>query len=335
LVRFSLAHLLAMVLVGSGAFHERRAEAAGHEPLALETIIPLDGVAGRIDHLAVDLKRRRLFVAELSNHTVDVVDLDLGRSVHRLGGLAEPQGIGYLATLDRLVVADGDGTVHLYDGIDLKPTGTVDLGTDADNVRLGPDDTQVIVGYGGGGLAIIDAASARLSGKVPLASHPEGFRLEPRSKRVFVNLPATRQIAVVSLDGMRQSARWDVEEWQSNFPMALDESGSTLASVFRKPARLALFDLASGSRRQDLATCEDADDVFFDDRRQRIYVSCGAGVIDVLERRDGHYGQLARIDTSPGARTSLFVPELDRLFVAARAGADGQGARILVFRPTS
>jgi hypothetical protein len=43
-----------------------------------------------------------------------------------------------------------------------------------------------------------------------------------------------------------------------------------------------------------------------------------------------HFG---RIRTAPGARTSLFVPELDRLFVARRAGPAGQEAAILVFRP--
>jgi hypothetical protein len=37
--------------------------------------------------------------------------------------------------------------------------------------------------------------------------------------------------------------------------------------------------------------------------------------------------------TIAGARTSLFVPELDRLFVAARANAS-EPAAIWVFRPT-
>jgi len=42
---------------------------------------------------------------------------------------------------------------------------------------------------------------------------------------------------------------------------------------------------------------------------------------------------LARLPTRSGARTSLFVPESDRLFVAARARRLGSGAAILVFRP--
>jgi len=44
-------------------------------PLVLEAKIPLGQVSGRIDHLVVDLKPQRLFVAELGNGTIDIIDL--------------------------------------------------------------------------------------------------------------------------------------------------------------------------------------------------------------------------------------------------------------------
>jgi hypothetical protein len=44
------------------------------------------------------------------------------------------------------------------------------------------------------------------------------------------------------------------------------------------------------------------------------------------------YRRAARIRTASGARTSLFVPELDRLFVAERANP-GEAAAVWVFRP--
>jgi hypothetical protein len=81
-------------------------------------------------------------------------------------------------------------------------------------------------------------------------------------------------------------------------------------------------------------TCGDADDVFVDRKRRRVYVSCGEGVIDVLEPGETGYRRLARVPTVPGARTSLFVPERDRLFVAVRA-ASNEPAAIWVFRPAS
>ena len=82
-----------------------------------------------------------------------------------------------------------------------------------------------------------------------------------------------------------------------------------------------------------LPICGDADDVYSDRRRRRLYVSCGEGDVSVFQRQAGIYETLPPVRTAPGARTSLFVPELDRLFVASRAGLLGAGAAILVFRP--
>src|SRR4051794_32112670 len=91
-------------------------------PLVLEATIPLPDTGGRIDHLAVDLRRGRLFVAELGNGTVDVVDLTARRVAHRLQGLKEPQGIGYSPAADMIAVANaGDGSVRLFRGEDLAP----------------------------------------------------------------------------------------------------------------------------------------------------------------------------------------------------------------------
>ena len=153
------------------------------------------------------------------------------------------------------------------------------------------------------------------------------------SGRIFVNVPDAGQIAVVDLAAARQIAKWTVPGLSANFPLAIDSSGTTIATVFRHPAKLVLLDTKTGAATQQLDTCGDADDVFFDTKRRRIYVSCGAGAVDVFQGDAAGYRSLARVETSSGARTSLFVPELDRLYVAARAGLLGSDAAILVFRP--
>ena len=68
--------------------------AAAPAPLVLEGKIALGAVSGRIDHLAVDPPRRRLFVAELGNDSIGVVDLDAGRVLRTIAGFKKPQGIG-------------------------------------------------------------------------------------------------------------------------------------------------------------------------------------------------------------------------------------------------
>jgi hypothetical protein len=114
--------------------------------------------------------------------------------------------------------------------------------------------------------------------------------------------------------------------------MALRRDVGQLLTVFRNPAKLAVFSIADGARMASLDICGDADDLFFDAKRSRVYVSCGDGFLDVLQAEGGEYKSVAHIATVSGARTSLFVPELDRLLVAARAEA-GQPASIWVFRP--
>lgn len=314
-----------------------RAAKAPMSSLVLERTIPLADVSGRIDHMDIDVGRKRLFVAELGNGSLEVIDLATGQAVHRIGGLKEPQGVGYAPAADMIAVTSAkDGTVQLFRAADFSTVSTVDLGDDADNVRLDARSGRFVVGYGSGGLAVLDPTSRSVVSRTELAAHPEGFRLDPVGPRAFVNLPDAHRIDVVDLVIGRQVATWNVPNLRANFPMALDESGAVLATVFRNPARLVLLDTDTGAVRANLATGDDADDVFFDSKRHRIYVSCGEGMIDVFQQDGNGYRRLERIKTASGARTSLFVPELDRLFVAARAGFFGFGsdAAILVFRPT-
>ena len=327
--RLTLA-VVAGCLVLPGVAGMTRAEQT--PPLALEATIALLHTSGRIDHLAIDVARKRLFVAELGNGSVDVVDLGANRVLHRIAGLKEPQGVGYVASADRIAVASaGDGSVRLFSADSFAPAGVVALGDDADNVRLAPDGRDVLVGFGNGGLAVIDPAQGAVRKKIALSAHPEGFQVTPEG-RAYVNVPDSRGIAVVDLNAGKAVAAWTFPGLSANFPMALGEAG-IVAVVFRSPPRFVRIDRASGHEISRNNACGDADDVFFDARRQRYYVSCGEGVVDTFDVAGGGVKALAPVATSSGARTSLFVPELDRLFVAARAGLLGSDAAIRVMRP--
>jgi hypothetical protein len=296
----------------------------------------LKGVSGRIDHMAIDAGRKRLFVAELGNGTLDVIDLESGRVINRISGLKEPQGVGYAPNSDILAIANGgDGSVHVFRGAGLSPAGMVALGDDADNVRFDPASGNFVVGYGSGGLAVIDPVSSVVLSRIRLSAHPESFQIDGASRRAYVNVPDARQIAVVDLKSAQQAATWRLPGLTGNYPLALDEAGGTIASVFRSPPRLVVLDAHNGTPISNLASCGDADDVFFDNRRHRLYVSCGAGSVEVWQQDATGYRRVGSISTEPGARTSLFVPSLDRLYVAARAGFLGLGpdAAILEFRP--
>src|SRR5436305_13444317 len=88
----------------------------GQEPLlSLTSRIDLPNVNGRIDHFSADVKGKRLFMSALGNHTVEVLDTDSGKRLHTVTELAEPQGVYYDPSTNRLFVACAkDGVTKLF-----------------------------------------------------------------------------------------------------------------------------------------------------------------------------------------------------------------------------
>jgi DNA-binding beta-propeller fold protein YncE len=307
---------------------------SGQQPiLQLEAKIPLGDVRGRIDHMAFDLARQRLFVAELGNDSVGVVDLKDHKTIRTIAGLAEPQGVGYVPSTDTLYAANArDGTVRLFRGPDYAPAGRIDLGSDADNIRFDEAADRVLVGYGDGGIAVIDVKQQKKFSSVPLPAHPEGFQLGPDAKQVFINVPGVHAIVVLNAASGSQTAKWLVREG-GNFPMAVDHAAGRVLIVTRNPPKLTVFAGADDAIIASVDTCGDSDDVFVDPKRGRVYVSCGAGFIDIFEIRGSAYERIAHIPTATGARTSLFVPDLDVFLLAVRA-TGATAAAIWVFKPS-
>jgi DNA-binding beta-propeller fold protein YncE len=286
--------------------------------LAQVQTIPLEGVEGRIDHLGLDAKGKRLFVAALGNDTVEVVDLAAGKVTQHIRNLGTPQGIGFAPESNRLAVAnDKDGSCRLYDGTSLQQTATIGLKDDADNVRYEAVSHRFWVGYGDGGLAAIDPESGKRVADVKLDAHPESFQLETRGKRIFVNVPNAGYIAVVDRETRTVIEKFPLKEAVANFPMALDEADHRLFVGCRNPAKLLVLDTGTGKTVATLDIVGDTDDLFYDAANKRIYVSGGEGRVTVINQASADiYNVAGQVTTAPGARTSFFVPETRMLYVA-------------------
>jgi DNA-binding beta-propeller fold protein YncE len=333
MMRYTCVVCFVAIVAVSLATNRTFSQAPSSSLMQLESKIPLGDVSGRIDHLAIDLSRRRLFVAELGNDTLGVIDLNEQKVQHVVTGLREPQGVGYVPSSDTLFVTNaGDGSVLLFRGADYQAAGRIELGDDADNIRVDTASNRVFVGHGSGALAVIDPATNGKIAEIQLQAHPESFQLARSARRIFVNVPKAREIAVLDRFSSKQIASWAIENG-SNFPMALDEDSGRVLVAFRNPAQLGVFSMRDGSPVATVDSCGDADDLFVDAKRQRVYLSCGDGYLDVFETQGDAYRRAAHVPTISGARTSLFVPEVDRLFVAGRANP-GEPAAVWVFRPT-
>lgn len=282
--------------------------------LHVEQTIALPDTAGRIDHLAVDLEKRRLFVAEVGQGTVDAIDLAAGRRTARRAGLSGPQGLAWLPARHELVVASKDGSVRFL-GPDLTELARIDLGTDADNVRIDPRNGHVVVGYGDGALAVIDPATRKVLARVALPGHPESFRLA--GPLAYVNVPDAGAVVALDLDRGQVLNRWSTGWHRLNFPMALAPDGRTLTLAYRLPAGVAVLDTATGKTIAARPACGDADDLFQID--STVLLVCGAGVVETGPVAAARGSGIATLATRKGARTGLFVPEWDRLFLALPA----------------
>jgi hypothetical protein len=321
-MRFALATLL--LLTGAVRGQDRQF-------LSLKRRIELRNVNGRIDHFSADLKGKRVFMSALGNQTVEVLDVESGSRIRTLADLAEPQGVYYDASTDRLFVACAkDGAAKVFDGGSYQLLETTTLGGDADNIRYDGRRRRVLVGYGDGALAFLDS-NGKKAGEIALDAHPESFQLEQSGNRVFVNVPDQKEIQVADLAKSTLLAKWPVTSALKNYPMTLDEAHHRLLIGCRTPARMLAIDTESGKQTASIEIVGDTDDLFYDASRSRVYVIGGQGFVDVFEQRDAnHYNRIAHYPTAPGARTGLFVPDWGKLFVAVPHRGE-QRAEVLVY----
>ncbi|MFO0932714.1 MAG: hypothetical protein U1E39_08385 [Planctomycetota bacterium] len=343
-----VAGLVVGAWVGAARGPARAADAPAPEPLVPTATIPLGDVAGRIDHLALDAEGQRLAVAALAHGAVVIVDPAERKVVHVIEGLAEPQGVAWRPDGRLLVTTGGDGRLRLVDATTAARLDEVEVGDDADNVRLLGE--RVFVGAGAGWIAevtsaaeVLPQAGAGLRAREVLASkpsvrlggHPESFQVEVRKHvvRAYVNVPGTvAQVAVLEGTGVldRLVATWTLAGVAANYPMALDASGHRLFVGCRRPARLLVLDTETGATTATSDLSGDVDDLWWDETASRLYASCGEGFVDVFAPTGEAWTRTHRVATRKGARTSLFVPGTRTLFVAVPRLGD-EPAEVRVF----
>jgi len=300
--------------------------AAQTAALHLAATIELPGTTGRIDHLAYAADSKLLYVAALGADTVEVVDLNARRRLRRIAGAREPQGLAYAPGLG-LFVASGQGDEVLrLEGDQLR---TLASGlADADNLRLDVATGRLYAGYGKA-LAVIDARSGAVLQRLALPGHPEAF--EVAGERIYVNVPGAGLVLVLERASGKVLAQWPVAPGRSNFAMALDTASRRLFVATRSPPQLLAFATDSGDRVSSFPVCGDVDDLALDAAQHTLYAVCGDGQVLAIATHDPSRPQPRQtIESAPGARTGLWVPELRTLFVAAPARG-ARNAAVLVY----
>jgi hypothetical protein len=324
--------LVVAVTVAAMAAHPAEPESA--PPRRVQTIA-LAGPAGRLDHLALDAVHHRLFVANMPNSSLDVVDLPHGKLIRQVPGQRGIQGIAYAADLDVIFVGNGSGHLNAFDGRDYHLLKSLHLHDDCDNVRYDPQTHRAYVIHAPRSLAVVDAKSRALLKEIPLPGDPESFQLERGRPRIYLNTPSRPQVVVINAATQAVEKVYPLTAASANFPMALDETHHRLLVGCRRPARMVVLDTESGREVTSVTIPGDTDDLWVDAAQKRIYVSCGEGYVAVIRQVDAdHYEPVARIPTARGARTSYYDPASHRLYLLVPKHAGSAGPEVWVYETT-
>jgi DNA-binding beta-propeller fold protein YncE len=321
-----------------------RLGAQGKNSLRLVQTIPMPNVKGRIDHMDVDVKGKRLFVAGLENGSLEVVDLQAGKWLKSIPGFKKTQGIAFVPSLNKVFVASGDdGMLRVFRGDTLELLDAIKLELGPNRVAYDPHSKFLYVGYGGkdagkdyGEVGIIDAKTDKHVGDVKVEAHPSELLLDKSGEKLFVFVSIASKVQVVDTKKREVVSTWLVSS-QRNGDGAFDEKTHRLFIGTRTPPQMIAMDSQTGKEIANLPTVEGMDGVYFDAAHKRVYVSGGrdydVGYIFVYQQKDAdHYEAVGKIPTKSGAGTSFWSPELNRYYVGAPAH-DREDAAILVFEP--
>ena len=327
------------LLFAAGILAAAAALAQDREVLRPAGSIALAEVSGRIDHMAADARGRRIFLAALEKNTIEVVDVAAGKVAATLAGFAKPQGVLFLGDLDKLYVASGkDGSVKAFDGrtLALLRTATVSLGADA--IGYDARSGELYVGSGGGDagketgdLTVFEAATGHQVAALSTDAHAGGSISETAGERLFVLVPEKGQVVVLDRKTRAQLAKWTIPGIEKNVAIDMDEGRRRIFLGVRNPASVVVLDADTGRVVASVPAVATLDGLAFDRETRRLYASGGEGFVDVIQQVDAdQYRRIARLATGPGARTSLFVPEWRRLFVAIPATKE-RAAELRIF----
>ena len=322
------------LLIGLGA----QIGAQEKSPMKLVTTTPLPGFSGDFDHFGLDLKGKRLFLTAEDHKTVEVFDLD-GKRLKSISGFGQPHAILYMPDVNKLIVTDGDdfGMVELLSGVDYKIESSIKLPPGVDGAVYNPVNHDYYVESGGDEtkgqshkINIIDTKAFKLVGDITLpGDHSEAMAITRDGKKMYVNLSTPKEVGVVDLATRQLTARWPIPNAETPNSMALDEPHHRLFIATRKPPKFFAFDTDTGKVVTSMDCSPFNDDMWFDVARKRVYLS-GSETTTVLSQTDAdHYTHVAEVQTGYRAKTSLYVPELNR-FYAAVSGKGKEGAQLAV-----
>jgi DNA-binding beta-propeller fold protein YncE len=304
------------------------ATAQDKPPLKLVATTPLPNLVGDLEFFAPDIKGNRLFMCAENSGTVEVLDLHTGKWLRSIPGFKAPHDIVYLPETNNLIVSDGDddfGWAYLLSGSTYKIIDKIKLPNDVDEAVFDPKQKYFYIESGAaqpdGGkthlINIIDTKNFKLVGTISLPGKSSSAMIVDRAaEKLYVNNSSTSEVLVVDLKTRKVISKWPLPGAKNLNGLGLDEANHRLFSATRIPAKFWVLNTDTGKVVTTLPCTNFNDHMIFDEPHKRIYIT-GTETATVIEQRDAdHYTVRAEVPTGYRAKTSILVPEVNRLFVA-------------------
>jgi hypothetical protein len=327
MIRLATLTILAATLV---AYQTGPAQADDAAPLVLVQSIPLQGAVGNLDHLAVDARGGRLFVANKANNTLDVVDLKAGKLVKQIPDQTKVSGVAYARDLDMIFVGNGGGICNGIDGKDYHTVFSTKA-EKADNVYYHSGNKTVFVAHGET-VSILDAKTGEVKAQIATGGKTEEFRVDKKANKLFVNLRSPSAIAVIDLGKNEVVERFKLTKTEAAGPLAYDaKAGLLFVGCGGKEPMLIAVDAKTGMELDSVVIPAGIDNLHYDSKRNRLYASCGDGAVAVLEKKGDKFALIAKVETPKKAKTSIYHSGSGRLYVGAPRLEGTEAAQVLVF----
>jgi DNA-binding beta-propeller fold protein YncE len=310
-------------------------------PLKLIKSVELPGYSGDFDHFAIDEARGRLLLAAEDHGTLEVFDLKSGNHLNTIKGFEAPHSILVRPGAATILVTDsGKGMSKLLDPLTYEVKGVIKLVPGADSIAYDPAQNIIYIVTGGkdvdmktSEIAAVDPDTGKKKNAVTLQDdHVEAMAVDAKGGRLFANLTQTNKIAVIDRKTMKVIATWPVPTAQQNAMVAFDEPQHRLYVGCRKPGMVLVMNSDNGAVVDSAPSPLRSDQMMFDQANNRLYSPGGEGYIGIYDTSDpNHLKTVAKVPTTPGAKTGILVTEQKQLVLAVSPGDTKAMAKVLTF----
>jgi DNA-binding beta-propeller fold protein YncE len=270
-------------------------------PLVAGPRITVPNSAGKFDFLNVDPARHRLLASHEKDETADVFDLDSRTLVTRVKLGPAVDTIVDPKTGNYYVSVQDDKRIAVLDGATLKEIGSIATEGETDAILFEPKRRRLYVTHDNGmHLWAIDVDAAKVVAAIDIPGAPECMALDADGGRIFLNIKATSEIAVIDLAQNAVVAKWPLAPATAPHGLVFDSAANRIYSSGDNGTLVAV-DAANGRVVGSAKIVEHVDQIAFDPSGALIYCA-GPGEMSVVRATGGRLESLGNVKTAASAK---------------------------------